>query len=551
MSDTIICPFCGEAHRSVAKYCPATGKLLPTTSPTQQADVESELQNEVSHLKDITGQHQPLDILHTRFSILEKIGEGGMAAVYKASDLRLPGKLWALKEMSESWIPDPDDRAMAVQAFKQEALLLAKLNHPNLPRVIDSFSEKDRQYLVMEYIEGETLEKILQKKSTPFTEEQVLPWAVQLCDVLSYLHNLAEPVIFRDLKPSNIMIDRSNQVKLIDFGIVRFFKPGKTKDTMAIGTHGYIAPEAISGQTDARSDLYSLCVVLHEMLTKHNPTTTLFNLPPIRQFNPSISQEWERIIQRGLAQDRRERWMNTRILREQLSKTTVLKAEPIEEPDLVLSPPTAKEQISKVESGGLIQSSRPTVRLVSAAFQLSTLQLGLGVGIVTAVVIAGLWFAAPYLVEIPALWNNIPLVAITAPFVYALAPKRWVASVAHAIIAVAGGLTLYFRINMWDGYLIGLSIGIIVSAAFIEIWFRFLNKIRGEKGKEAWVRELAWFCGMSVIATGILYGSAVYYDFSPWVLLGALGMAIIGWFAGDSLKEYLNIRRTSPEKISR
>jgi serine/threonine-protein kinase len=497
----------------------------------------------------LTGRLKPQAVIHNRFAIIQKIGEGGMAAVYQAADINLPGTVWAVKEMSESWIPDPEDRAQAIQAFEQEALLLAKLSHPNLPRVIDTFSEEGRQYLVMEFVNGQTLEKILEQRTTPFTEAEVLDWVLQLCDVLHYLHNQPQPIIFRDLKPSNIMIDQEGKVKLIDFGIVRFFKPGKAKDTMAIGTQGYCATEAISGQTDARSDLYSLCVVTHEMLTRHDPTTTMFNLPPIRKLNPSISPEWERIIKRGLERDRKNRWPDLKTLGEQLARASGVGVSTVKTDEPVRAAPAPFEKTVEVEPLPPVKSARPTVRLVAAAAQLSSRQLAAAVGVTIVAVIAGFWVLTPFLVGIPLIWNNIPVVAIVAPFVYAAVPRRWFASITHALLSLAGGATIFMRVNTRDDYMVGLIIGVLLSAAFIEIWLGFLGKIRGEKGQEAWGRELAWYCAMAIIATGLLYEFAFRGGLNIWLWLGAAVMAGIGWFLGDMVKEYLKMRQTGFKKL--
>jgi len=396
MDDIFTCPQCGKPHRKTAKFCPTTGKLVTSISPPVRSAPQAPPQVAVPHAAHgLTGRLQPQAVIHNRFAIIQKIGEGGMAAVYQAADINLPGTVWAVKEMSESWIPDPEDRAQAIRAFEQEALLLAKLNHPNLPRVIDTFSEEGRQYLVMEFVNGQTLEKILAQRTVPFTETEIFDWVLQLCDVLHYLHCQPQPIIFRDLKPSNIMIDQSGKIKLIDFGIVRFFKPGKTKDTMAIGTQGYCATEAISGQTDARSDLYSLCVVIHEMLTRHDPTTTMFNLPPLRQLNPRVSPEWERIIHRGLERDRKHRWPDLKTLGEQLARASGVGVATVKADEPVRAEQGAFEKTVEVEPLPTVKSARPTVRLVAAAAQLSSRQLAAAVGITLVAVIAGFWFLAP------------------------------------------------------------------------------------------------------------------------------------------------------------
>jgi serine/threonine protein kinase len=542
-NDTYTCPLCGKDHRKTAKYCPTTGRLVSISHPPQRVP-EAPPSVVAPQGHGLTGRLQPQAVIHNRFAIIQKIGEGGMAAVYQAADIRLPGQIWAVKEMSESWIPDQEDRVQAIQAFEQEAILLAKLNHPNLPRVIDSFSEDGRQYLVMEFVQGQTLEKLLDERAAPFTEREVLSWGLQLCDVLSYLHNQPQPIIFRDLKPSNIMIDQSGQIKLIDFGIVRFFKPGKTKDTMAIGTQGYCATEAISGQTDPRSDMYSLCVVLHEMLTLHDPTTTMFNLPPLCRLNPSVSAEWEKIIHRGLEQDRNRRWPDLKTLSEQLSRASDIGSETIKAVEPLGSTPGAFEKTIEVDSLPPIKSSRPTVRLVAVAAQLSSKQLAAAVGTVALGVIAGLWFLAPVLVDYPFIWNNIPIVAIVAPFVYAAVPRRWVASISHAILAFIGGSTIYLRLGTGNDYLVGLFFGVIISAAYIEIWLGFLNKIRGAKGQDAWIRELVWYCTMAVIAIVLLYELAFRGGVNPALWIWAVVMAALGWFLGDMVKEFIKMRQT-------
>jgi serine/threonine-protein kinase len=202
--------------------------------------------------------------------------------------------------MSDVAIVNLTERQQAVEAFRREAQLLATLDHPNLPRVTDFLSEEGRHYLVMDFIEGETLEDLFFQRVEPFSETEVMGWARQLCDVLSYLHSLHPAVIFRDLKPANIMLTRDEHLKLIDFGIARFFKPGQTGDTAYFGTPGYAPPEQYGqGQTDHRSDIYALGVTLHRLLTGHDPTTTPFDLPKVRELNRQLSTRIERAINRA------------------------------------------------------------------------------------------------------------------------------------------------------------------------------------------------------------------------------------------------------------
>ncbi len=236
-------------------------------------------------------------MLHNRYTVIRKIGQGGMGAVYEVADTRLANKPFALKEMSVSTLKEPQEQAQARAAFEHEVEILARLDHLNIPRITDFFTEHNKYYIVMELVKGITLEQYMQREAQSCSEQQVRIWALQLCDVLGYLHGQQPPVIFRDLKPANIMLVPNGQLKLIDFGIARLFKSGKVADTQHIGTHGYAPPEQYGeSQTDPRSDIYSLGVVLHHLLTRYNPAKTPFNLPPVRQLNPKISAALEYII---------------------------------------------------------------------------------------------------------------------------------------------------------------------------------------------------------------------------------------------------------------
>ncbi len=280
MSSFTSCPTCGYQQPATAPYCAQCGSPLPGLG---------------------TGNLPPNFTLQGgRYVILHRVGQGGMGAVYKAVDTRLGGKAVAIKEMSDAAITSSQQKLLSVTAFRQEAQMLARLDHPNIPKVTDSFDEGVKHFMVMEFVEGETLEDFLQRQRLPVAESQVRMWAAQLCDVLGYLHRQSPPVIFRDLKPANVMFTPSGQLKLIDFGIARFFKAGQAGDTLVMGTPGYAAPEQHgTGQTDARSDVYSLGVVLHRMLTLHDPGSTPFTLPTIHQFNPQVTPEMEQLVARA------------------------------------------------------------------------------------------------------------------------------------------------------------------------------------------------------------------------------------------------------------
>jgi serine/threonine protein kinase len=247
-----------------------------------------------------------------------------MGDVYLAEDTRLAGRQCAIKAMSPAALP-AQDRNWAITAFKQEAQMLAALRHPGLTPVTDFFPERGSWYLVMEYINGLTLdERLQQMPGRRLPPPEALSVIYQLCDVLDYLHRQTPPVIFRDLKPGNVMLTPQGEVKLIDFGIARFFKPGKTQDTVNLGTPGYCAPEQHGGssQTDARSDVYSLGVVLHQILTGHDPTTTIFSLPPARSLNPAIPYAGEGVIARATQLDPAARFQTVLAFKQALFMAT-------------------------------------------------------------------------------------------------------------------------------------------------------------------------------------------------------------------------------------
>ncbi len=246
---------------------------------------------------------------------------GGMGSVYRARDMHFPNvtKLVAVKEMI-NMAPDPLVRRTIVQNFEREANLLATLNHPAIPRIYDYFTEEDRSYLVLEFIHGKDLEAIINDTNGFLTEEQVLNWAIQLCDVLSFLHNhKPDPIIFRDMKPSNIMINSNGDVVLIDFGIAKTFQVGQ-KGTM-IGTEGYSPPEQYRGEATPLADIYSLGATLHHALTRRDPRLEppfSFAERPLRRINSRVSPEVEAAVNTALSYNPAERFPGAAEMKEAL-----------------------------------------------------------------------------------------------------------------------------------------------------------------------------------------------------------------------------------------
>ncbi|HKO25282.1 MAG TPA: protein kinase, partial [Chloroflexota bacterium] len=254
-----------------------------------------------------------------RYVIDHLVGRGGMSAVYVARDTHVSGRLVAVKEMVDQFA-DPQERLAAERDFAREADLLATLRHPAIPAIYDRFSENSRHLLVMEYIAGENLEQMLATRG-PIDEDQVRAWASEMCSVLAYLHAQRPPVVFRDLKPGNIIVQPDGRVRLIDFGIARLFKPQQKADTTALGTSGYASPEHYTGQTDARSDIYSLGATMHHLLTGRDPSRfPPFQFPPVRDLNPAVSAEMAAIVERAVRTDREQRFATADEMREALER---------------------------------------------------------------------------------------------------------------------------------------------------------------------------------------------------------------------------------------
>jgi len=253
-----------------------------------------------------TGKLPPDSLLtsgdkQTTYLIVDLIAQGGMGAVYKAINTTDQTR-WAIKEMSESVISKEEwDHTLA--AFYEEARLLQTLTHENLPQVVDIFEDHARHYIVMDFIDGCTLTELMAQAGGAVNEKKVVAWGKQLCMVLDYLHSHNPPIIYRDLKPDNVMVETdSNRIKLIDFGIARRFKGKKKSDTIHLGTIGYAAPEQFgkSGQeSDARTDIYALGATLHHLLTGLDPATSPFNFADVR-VHAKVSAEVGEAVHRAL-----------------------------------------------------------------------------------------------------------------------------------------------------------------------------------------------------------------------------------------------------------
>lgn len=252
------------------------------------------------------------DLIDGKYKILNEIGRGGMSTVYLAINEKA-NKPWAVKEVRKNGI---SNRELVKQSLMVEINLLKKLKHKGLPSIVDIIDQQDNYLIVMDYIEGITLENIMQEEGVQ-PQEKVVDWAIQLCDVLQYLHTRKPAIIYRDMKPSNIMLRSDGSVVLIDFGTAREFKERHVEDTTCLGTQGYAAPEQFGGmgQTDERTDIYSLGATMYRLVTGHNPSEPPYEMYPITHWNPRLSTGLEGIIAKCTSKDPKSRYQSVQEVR--------------------------------------------------------------------------------------------------------------------------------------------------------------------------------------------------------------------------------------------
>jgi len=280
-------------------------------------------------------------ILNTRYKVIGVLGRGGMSNVYLVEDDKLHSR-WALKEMLDIF-PD-EEKLEIIERFKKEARILAKMKHSNLPRVFDYFEESGRHYLVMEYIEGLTLEEVFEK-NPQLSITKILDWSIQICDVLETLHG--EGIIYRDLKPSNVMIDQNNRVYIIDFGIARLFSGNKIHDTVIIGTPGFASPEHHgTAETDFRSDIFSLGATMHYLLTRKDPGIIPFAFEEPAAINKDIPDSLSNVVMKALALKPKERFQSAGGMRELLLRISNKELKPGTGATLSLSAKTSGTTLS-------------------------------------------------------------------------------------------------------------------------------------------------------------------------------------------------------------
>jgi WD40 repeat protein len=293
------CSNCGAANPPSSLSCFACGLPLKITKPLlpESETIDSVVISTPAHL-------QPNQLVEGRYLIVNQVGTGGFGAVYKAMDTQQSNRLVAVKEIGLGGLTSKQV-IEATDAFNREVVLLSDLKHPNIPRIYCQFTDSEHWYVVMDFIEGETLEEYRVKSPggcLPLM--QVLDLGIQLCSVLDYLHNHQPPIVFRDVKPANIMWTPGGKLFLIDFGVARYFKPGKAKDTTALGSPGFAAPEQYGkAQTTPQSDIFSLGVTLYQLLTGIDPSLTPFRFVSLRVLDKTIPIELDTLIMHMLEVD--------------------------------------------------------------------------------------------------------------------------------------------------------------------------------------------------------------------------------------------------------
>ncbi len=353
---------------SPPRYCAHCGAILNPLSASCAACGSPAIAT-------VTGLLGADHLLKQRYRVQRRLGQGGFGAVYQARDTLFKNTLRAIKEMSQSGL-SPQERQQAISAFEQETNLLASLVHPHLPRIYDYFEEAGRWYLVMDFLPGETLEARLERMPTgTLSVEETLDIGIQLSSVLGYLHTRQPPIIFRDLKPANVMRTPEGDLYLIDFGIARLFKPGQAKDTTILGSPGYAAPEQYGkAQTTASADIYSLGALLHQALSGVDPST---NGPLLWDFKPlgaAIPTHLAQLVRQMVNRHADERPASMAVIRQELQQMSrrqtiggyTLSAAPSTPPALPLpvtpaSPPGVPQRPTLPASAAAAQQPAPPI----------------------------------------------------------------------------------------------------------------------------------------------------------------------------------------------
>jgi len=480
------CPNCHVTVAPNAKFCTVCGQRLSAQSQYRTVRLNSNT------------------ILQGRYVINQTLGSGGHGIVYRGLDSHSQ-RVVAVKALNIDVVTDAVDRADAITSIKNDAMMLGKLDHPNIVRVVDQFDENGYPYVVMELVEGRSLKQFIHDSGGVLSEKVAVGLTQQICSALGHLHQ--NNIIFRDMKPDNVMIDPNYNVKLIDFGIARTYKPGARKDTMLLGTVGYAPPEQHgSGQTSPASDIYALGVTLHQMVTGADPAISAMPvLMPVRQLNPTLSLQLEQAIVRATQTDPSKRWASAAEFANALPKT------------LTSGSPTRK----------LAMQTRKLTKSISNR------QIAIGVIVGLLVSIGFIALFRPWLLAIAGL---LPTVSIIGPLMHALSRRKWVAGSVHFI--VTGLISTFwqwlspefFRVNIAQNLL-----GAFCSAAVV---FVISVVLLNQKFVGHWKSQMLGLAIMGLLVYPISYYLAFGRVDAPGFVIAPL-LGVAGWFVGDYVREYV------------
>lgn len=472
-TDGLFCPTCGTSR--------AANDHNPTSLSQQGALVSG------------TGRLPSGRMVHQRYRLLHTIGQGGMGAVYVAQDAQLGDRLVAVKEMSMSRLT-LQELPRAVEQFRSEAHLLACLHHPNLPVIHEYFSEDDRWYLVMSFIEGQNLQTALDAtagKKLPL--QDAIHIGIELCEVLDYLHNHEPQVIFRDLKPSNIILTSKGHICLVDFGIARHFKHEQTKDTTFYYSVGYAPPEQYGqSQTGPRSDIYSLGATLHQMLSGQSPADKPFQFSPLQLIDPTIPEPLTKLIAQMLEMNEQARPTNVTEVSKQLEKILTL------------------DQVTAAGNASAERLER--VRVDSAIQTKSTSRSTHRERIVTMVV--GLFLCGTLDFFLAKLFMSLA----NSDFFQSLGGSPFLPSPASILIGCVGVLPLFFfgtKFGPWTGCVVALGVLLahVVSGFFAyfnmgNLWYWYaIFVFFGSFSGLAFVKTKGRYESPNALASAFLFGS--------------------------------------------
>lgn len=526
------CSWCGFVNRDAARFC-ATCRA-PIVDGAQFSHDGVQIENLRSGQK-----------LIGRYEIRKLLGVGAMGAVYGALDHRLARKHVAIKEYSPTRITNPTDQQTAAEMFDEEARMLVRLDHLNMPKISDSFVEGMNHYMVMDFIDGMTLEEYLHKYQRA-PEHLVLQWGQQIASALSYLHMQNPPIIFRDMKPGNVMVDTQGRIKLIDFGIARKFKPGQARDTQQLGTPGYAPPEAYGKeQTDARSDVYSLAVTMYVLLTGIDPANDPFNLPPLRSLVPNVSPTLEGVIEKGRQLQPEQRW---RTMDQMYQALTSPRMNSFQSPPVNVYANVGPTAVITPGSAGTSKTRSLTQTLAEQSARLTNTQLVflLG-GIALAVLVLVAMFAGVVVGANPRFDLQYPMLATIGVLSYVATRKIWAPLATFTPLTIAAFWVTGMALGGLDHLQIGVGVVIfsaLLAGGFMTGWAYLQPNFVG-KGEpryytnEQFRKDAIWCVLIGLIATIIYIFGTHDSSWAPWAeptlyLFGALD-GLVGWFIGDYL----------------